>query len=146
MRRANQEHDLRIGHSLTNIHPRTFGSVPSARTPKNIAANVRRFRVRAGLTQGQLAERADMADATISRVERGRLEPSSTLISKLAHALKVKTDDLLGPVRDAGKPRYRPSVAKLVALVEDLDDGAVDDVTKAVKLLLAVSRRAARRG
>lgn len=111
---------------------------------KNIASNVRRLRVEAGLTQGQLAERADMADATISRIERGRLEPSSTLVAKLAQALKVKVDDLLGSPKDAhGKPkaRLRPSISKLVAVVEDLDDGAVDDVTRAVKLLIGVGRR-----
>jgi transcriptional regulator with XRE-family HTH domain len=106
-----------------------------------MGANVRRLRTSAGLTQGQLAERADMADATISRIERGRLDPSSTLVSKLAHALRVKTDDLLGTPKDASKPRYRASVAKLVATVEDLDDGQVDDVTKALKMLLAVGRR-----
>jgi transcriptional regulator with XRE-family HTH domain len=111
---------------------------------KNIASNVRRLRVEAGLTQGQLAERADMADATISRIERGRLEPSSTLVAKLAQALKVRVDDLLGSPKDAhGKPkaRLRPSISKLVAVVEDLDDGAVDDVTRAVKLLIGVGRR-----
>lgn len=85
-----------------------------------------------------------MADATISRVERGRLEPSSALLGKLAHALRVKADDLLGTIKEPRKPRYRPSVAKLVATVEDLDDGAVDDVTKAVKLLLSAGRRSAR--
>jgi transcriptional regulator with XRE-family HTH domain len=120
--------------------------VASVRDPKNIGGNVRRLRVAAGLTQGQLSERADVADATISRVERGRLEPSSTLLGKLAHALKVRADDLLGPVREPGKPRYRASVAKLVATVEDLDDAAIDDVTKAVKLILGVARRGGRRG
>lgn len=85
-----------------------------------------------------------MADATVSRVERGRLEPSSALLGKLAHALRVKTDDLLGPVREAGKPRYRASVSKLVATVEDLDDGQVDDITKAIKMLLAIGRRIGR--
>jgi len=115
-------------------------------TTKNIGLNVRRLREAAGLTQGQLAERADMADATVSRVERGRLEPSSTLLSKLAGALRVKVDDLLGPVKDAGKPRFRLSVAKLVATVEALDDAGVDDVTQAIKLLLAAGRRSARRG
>ena len=63
--------------------------MPSVRDPKNIAGNVRRIRVRAGLTQGQLAERAEIADATVSRVERGRLEPSSDLLGKLAEALRV---------------------------------------------------------
>jgi transcriptional regulator with XRE-family HTH domain len=85
-----------------------------------------------------------MADATISRIERGRLDPSSTLVSKLAHALKVKVDDLLGTPKVAGKPKYRASIAKLAAAVEDLDDGAVDDVTRAVKMLLAAGRRGRR--
>jgi transcriptional regulator with XRE-family HTH domain len=120
--------------------------VPATRDPKNIGANVRRLRVAAGLTQGQLSERADVADATISRVERGRLEPSSTLISKLAHALKVGADDLLGTPKAVSKPRYRSSISKLVAVVEDLDDAQVDDVTRAVRLMLAVGRRSGRRG
>jgi transcriptional regulator with XRE-family HTH domain len=85
-----------------------------------------------------------MADATISRIERGRLDPSSKLVSKLAQALRVKADDLLGTPKEAGKPKYRASVAKLVATIEDLDDGAVDDVTKAVKMLLAAGRRSGR--
>jgi transcriptional regulator with XRE-family HTH domain len=119
--------------------------VPSGKTsPRNIGVNVRRLREGAGLTQGQLAERAEMADATISRVERGRLEPSSTLIAKLAGALRVRADDLLGTPKQPVKPRVRPSIAKLVATVEDLDDGAVDDVTRAIKLLLAAGRRSAR--
>jgi transcriptional regulator with XRE-family HTH domain len=118
--------------------------VAAVRDPKNIGVNVRRFREAAGLTQGQLAERADMADATVSRVERGRLEPSSTLLAKLASGLRVKVDDLLGPMKDSAKTRHRPSVAKLVATVEDLDDAAVDDVTRAIKLLLAAGRRSAR--
>ena len=145
MRRTNQEHDLRISHSSQEAVPSASRFVPPARTPKNIAANVRRLRVAAGLNQQQLAERADMADATVSRVERGRLEPSSDLLVKLAHALRVKTDDLLGPVKEsATKPRYRASVSKLIAVVEDLDDAQVDDVTKAVKLILAVGRRSGR--
>ena len=118
--------------------------MPAARDPKNIGANVRRLRVRAGLTQGQLAERAEVADATVSRVERNRLEPSSELLGKLATALKAKADDLLGTPRDDGKAKYRPAIAKLVATVDDLDDAQVDDVTKAVKLILAVGRRGRR--
>lgn len=118
--------------------------MPAARDPKNIGANVRRLRVRAGLTQGQLAERAEVADATVSRVERNRLEPSSDLLGKLAGALRAKADDLLGTPRDDGKPKYRHAIAKLVATVEGLDDAQVDDVTRAVKLFLAVGRRSSR--
>ena len=143
MRRANQEHDLRIRRPQNDAFPRTFHLV-AGRDPKNIGANVRRLRTRAGLTQGQLAERAEIADATISRVERNRLEPSSDLLAKLAGALHVKADDLLGTPKETAKPKFRASVAKLVAVVEALDDAQVDDVTRAIKLLLAAGRRSAR--
>ena len=144
MRPTNQRLDLRISHSRTATCPSASRPVPSGSAPKNLAANLRRLRLAAGLTQEQVAERADMADATISRIERGRLDPSSTLVSKLAQALRVKADDLLGTPKKAGTPRYRASVAKLAAAVEHLDDGAVDDVTKAIKLLLAAGQRSAR--
>jgi transcriptional regulator with XRE-family HTH domain len=106
-----------------------------------LAQNLRRFREDAGLTQLQLAEAADVADATISRIERGRLAPSAALLAKLAGALRVSVDDLLGPPREQRKLALRAPIARLVAVVRDLDDGQVDDVTKAVKLLLAVGRR-----
>jgi hypothetical protein len=41
------------------------------------------------------------------------------------------------------RPVVRPSISKLVATVEDLDDGAIDDVTRAVKLIGVGRRRPA---
>jgi transposase len=46
--------------------------------------------------------------------------------------------------KNAPKPTMRPSEARLLALVRDLDDAQVDDVIRAVKLLLAVGRRSGR--
>lgn len=106
---------------------------------------MRRARVESGLTQLQLAEAADVADATISRLERGRLSPSGRLVVKLAAALGVTTDTLLAHAKkgeDRGQQRsLRPAEARLVAVVRDFDDGQVDDVTRAVKLLVGVGRR-----
>jgi transcriptional regulator with XRE-family HTH domain len=118
--------------------------MPRTPAPATLGTVVRQYRERAGLTQAQLAERAGLADATISRVERGRLHPSADLIGKLASALGVTVDDLLrrrSPPRD---PKVRASVARLVAAVEGLDDGQVDDVRKAVVLLLEAGRRSSR--
>jgi transcriptional regulator with XRE-family HTH domain len=83
-----------------------------------------------------------VADATVSRVERGRLAPSAALAVKLAGALGVKVDELMsGTMKPARKAAMRPSVARLVAVVSDLDDAQVDDITRGLKLLLAAGRR-----
>ncbi len=106
-----------------------------------IGPQLRQLRTAAGLTQLELAERAGVADGTISRLERGRLkEPSAQLVEKLAAGLSVGVEALL---KKTAKPTkgLRGSEARLLAQVRDLDDAAVDDVTKAVKLLVAVGRR-----
>jgi transcriptional regulator with XRE-family HTH domain len=110
---------------------------------ENLAGNVRKLREEAGLTQEQLAERSSIANATVSRIERGRINPSTSLIAKLSAALHVSVDDLLGRPKTS-KPVFRSSIAKLVGAVEGLDDGAVDDVTRAIKLILAAGKRTGR--
>ena len=86
-----------------------------------------------------------MADATVSRVERGRLAPSAALLAKLAAALSVSADDLLAHRVPTKPPRMRASLARLLAVAEPLDDGQIDDVRRAVELMLAVGRRTGRR-
>lgn len=139
-----QELDLRIGHGLTTGMPGTFRRMPRTPAPAPLGSIVRQLRERAGFTQAQLAEKAGMVDATISRIERGRLHPSAIVIGKLAAALNVATDDLIGRRLSLEAPSIRTSVAKLLAVVDGLDDGQVDDVTRAVKLLLEAGRRSSR--
>lgn len=98
----------------------------------------------AGLTQAELAERAGIADATVSRIERNRLVPSVKLAGRLAVALRVPLDDLLSPGRRATKPSLRKSEARLLATVRDLDDTSVDDITRGLRLIVAAARRTAR--
>ncbi len=113
-------------------------------TVPGLGANVRRRRIEQGLTQSQLAEAAGIADATISRIERGRLVPTTKLAERIARALDTSLDGLTGKGKPRTEAKGRASVARLVALVRDLDDGQVDDVTKALKLLIAVGRRSAK--
>jgi len=49
-------------------------------------ALVKQMRVRAGLTQRQLAQRAGKAQSEIARIERGRQDPSLTTLQRLARA------------------------------------------------------------
>lgn len=64
--------------------------------PERIAARVRQARAQKGWTQEQLAEALDVATETISRYEVGRFPPSLPMLSRLADALEVDLQSLLG--------------------------------------------------
>ena len=56
---------------------------------RDIGANVRAFRKKAGLSQERLAEKADLHPVYISQVERGTKAVSVEALWKLARALRV---------------------------------------------------------
>ncbi len=117
----------------------------SSRPP--LGPRLRQARIDAGLTQAELAERAGVADATLSRIERSRLVPSVTLATRIANALGMSVDALLsGPAASQAKPRgLRRSESKLLATVRDLDDSVVDDINRGLRLIMAAARRAVRK-
>ena len=119
-------------------------SKPKPPNQQTLGANLRRIRTEAGLTQLELAERSGTADGTISRLERGRLDPSASLLAKLAAGLRVSADDLLASKSAPKATKQRPSVARLTALTDGLTDAQVDDLVRALKLVLAVGRNASR--
>lgn len=76
-----------------------------------IAANVRRLRERAGMTQEELAEASDLAWTYVQRIEQGRANPSVRIIVQLATALKTTPQRLFRKttpvVRKRGRPKKR---------------------------------------
>ncbi len=60
-----------------------------------IGDQVKKARVRALLTQEELAERAGIGTATLNRIEKDRVEPHFRTIRKLAAALGVDPAELL---------------------------------------------------
>ena len=60
-----------------------------------LGVNVRRERLRQGLTQDVLAVEAGMTRSYLSNLERGTLNPSVHALGLLARALKVEAADLL---------------------------------------------------
>ncbi len=60
-----------------------------------IGDQVREIRKRRFLTQGELADRAQIGVNTIIRIERNQVEPQGRTIRKLADALGVAPSDLL---------------------------------------------------
>jgi transcriptional regulator with XRE-family HTH domain len=74
-----------------------------------VAANVRRLRLKAGLSQEELSELAVLDTSFLARVERGRVNLSVGVLADLAVALEVEPGKLLRraamhPIRQ-GRPR-----------------------------------------
>jgi len=90
--------------------------------PKNAPSDAFPARLRAardlrGYSQGALAERAKMPPTSIAHFEGGARKPSFDTLRRLANALEVTTDYLLGRVEqpdlaEAGDPLFR-DVGKL---------------------------------
>src|SRR3972149_1828956 len=67
---------------------------------------LRKYREIQGLTQEELAERADLQPLQIWRYENGKTKPDGDTIANLAVALGISSDYLLG-LTDEPTPHYR---------------------------------------
>jgi transcriptional regulator with XRE-family HTH domain len=117
--------------------------MPPARTKPTFGEAIRRMRDARGLRQREVAEAADVAPETLSRIERGRVRPSLELLERIAVALEVDVSEL----RKGSEPRpnkLRPVDAQLVALVRDLSEQQVRDVIRSVRTLLEIGSTAHR--
>ncbi|OGX14852.1 MAG: hypothetical protein A2166_06100 [Omnitrophica WOR_2 bacterium RBG_13_41_10] len=62
-----------------------------------LAQNIKKLRLKKGLSQEKLARLADISNATLIKIESGvAKEPTITTVSKIADALKISIDELLG--------------------------------------------------
>jgi len=69
----------------------------------NIANNIRQLREARGHTQQQLAERAGVPRPTWTNLESGTANPTVAVLVKVANALQVRVEELIGPPKAAAK-------------------------------------------
>lgn len=60
-----------------------------------VGENVRRWRLKRGLTQEQLAFEAQIDLTYLGGIERGRRNPSLMVLARIAESLQVKPADLV---------------------------------------------------
>ncbi|RKG72844.1 helix-turn-helix domain-containing protein [Corallococcus terminator] len=94
---------------------------------KKVGKAAREARARLGLTQAEIAATVGMNSMVYSRVERGKMVPSATMLCKLSMALRVTTDELLGLARPDTEARREaqkepPALRRLVTLARELDE------------------------
>lgn len=71
------------------------GMLHAMESCKRVGINVRKYREKLGLSQEELAFKADMHRTYISGVERGVRNPTLVILDRLAKALKVKPHELI---------------------------------------------------
>ncbi len=76
-----------------------FKSMYRSTVIKCFAASVRKLRSGLGISQEELAERADLHRTYIAGIERGARNPTLLTIKKLAKGLGVSTVDLLSETK-----------------------------------------------
>ena len=79
-----------------------------------LALNLRKKRTEAGLSQEELAHRADIDRTYISALERSLYNAGIDVVDRLAHELGLEAIDLLRrptPSPAAGKPRKRKAAS-----------------------------------
>jgi transcriptional regulator with XRE-family HTH domain len=66
-------------------------------TRDNLAQTIKQLREKAEISQGKLAAKADIDLRYYQRIEAGENEPSITIVYKIAKALGVSYQEILGP-------------------------------------------------
>ena len=82
-----------------------------------LGLRIRELRVKAGLTQEQLAERADLHPTYLGGIERGERNPSLKNLDKLAGALQIPLKSLV----DFGDEESNTASENLKALIVEND-------------------------
>lgn len=94
-----------------------------------LGTNIANERIKQGLTQEYLAEKAEISTVFISHIETAKRKPSLETVVKIASILGTSVDKLVGNLSDA--TRY----SELLALLEQKNGTEVKFITSIVKEL-----------
>lgn len=99
---------------------------------------IRELRIAAKLSQEQLAELASLNRVTIAKYESGKVEPGARALSRIADALEVSTDVLLGKTDGIPKIPSTPKTPESRIISECVDKMTKEDRERALAMMRAV--------
>jgi transcriptional regulator with XRE-family HTH domain len=67
----------------------------SSKLASVIAKNIESIRLKRGLTQVELAQKAKISQPALHKIEAGKSSPSIETLEKIANALKVSVSELI---------------------------------------------------
>lgn len=91
----------RFGLASSSAAPPDPGAAPGWDTVRQAADELRRRREREGISQAELARRADIRPDYLGRIERGEADPRMTVLLALAAGLGMTLRELLMAAEDA---------------------------------------------
>lgn len=110
---------------------------------KQFANNLRNVRIKAGLTQAQVAEKIGIAPSSYSCYESGKREPDVPKLKKIADVLGVTGNELLGIDEDGSEfpPQFNAELSnyeeRLLQKFRALSEGRKKIVETTIDMLYA---------
>ena len=102
---------------------------------KQLGATIAKKRRSLGLTQAQLAEKLDIGQDALSRMEKGRISPKLTRLPYIAAALDCSVAELFRPQNEGNED----IAAQIAAIIEPLSKikqyGLMETLPKLVSLI-----------
>jgi transcriptional regulator with XRE-family HTH domain len=109
--------------------------VPEKKEPTQLGGRLRSLRISLGLTQEQLAERANLHYSYIGQVERGEKTPSLRTLKRLAEAMHTRVEYLVGET-----PTYEDQTGdlrrELLALLSDCPPQELQLIMDMIRVLV----------
>ena len=105
-----------------------------------ISRRIRELRVERGLSQAQLAERADTTMPYINHIEKGRKKPSLEMLISIAVALDVSIDTLLHGNQVSQQNSCSLEINDLLADCDVYEQRVLIQMLKALKQILKDER------
>ena len=112
----------------------------------DIGKRIAELRRERGINQEQLAELALLSRVTIAKYESGRVEPGAQALSRIADALEVTTDTLLGRSEEIPDTGKQPKTIEARILATGIDKMSKEQREQALNIMRAVYVDAFKKG
>ena len=108
---------------------------------KAIGMRVKSARIRKGMTQDEVAEKAEISNSHISNVETGNTKVSLPPLVLIANAIGVSVDELLCDSVEKSKRVFDDALSRIAKDCDDWETRIIADVAAALKESLRKTAR-----
>ena len=105
---------------------------------KDIGERIADLRRARGMSQDELAELATLSRISIARYESGKIEPGAKALGRIADALEVSSDALLGRAEQPETPSNEPQTVEARIVSGAIDKLPKEQRERAVEVMKAV--------